>query len=119
VLDLTAYGPDIVIEAAAPQVVRQYVIPLLDCGVDLLVMSAGALVGSASLSDLESALRRNNREVPIAPVPMTASLISFIATPLLPHRTKRFPALDEFHRCVDEILGLLAALLRAGLCYFP
>lgn len=63
VLQLPNYEPDIVIEAAAPQVVRQYTIPLLDRGVDVLVMSAGALVDTAFLSELEQALRRNRRRL--------------------------------------------------------
>jgi aspartate dehydrogenase len=63
VLELPAYGPDIVIEAAAPQAVRLYAIPLLDRGVDLLVMSAGALVDSTFLSEVEAALLRNNRRL--------------------------------------------------------
>ncbi len=63
VLELPLYRPDIVIEAAAPQVVRQYAIPLLDRGVDLLVMSAGALVDSTFLCEVETALRRNNRHL--------------------------------------------------------
>jgi aspartate dehydrogenase len=63
VLQLPCYGPDIVIEAASAQVIRQYAIPLLDRGVDLLVMSAGALADSDFLSELEDALQRNNRHL--------------------------------------------------------
>ena len=63
VLQLPSYGPDIVIEAASPEVIRQYAIPLLDRGVDLLVMSAGALTDSTFLSEVEVALRRNNRHM--------------------------------------------------------
>ena len=63
VLQLPSYGPDIVIEAASPEVIRQYTIPLLDRGVDLLVMSAGALTDSTFLSEVEVALRRNNRHM--------------------------------------------------------
>jgi len=63
VLHLPGYGPDIVIEAASPQVIRQYAIPLLHRGVDLLVMSAGALADGAFLSQLEVTLRTNNRRL--------------------------------------------------------
>jgi aspartate dehydrogenase len=60
ILTLPDYGPDIVIEAASPEVIRQYAIPLLDRGVDLLVMSAGALADGVFLSELEATLRRTN-----------------------------------------------------------
>src|SRR4029453_17935907 len=63
VLDIAAYAPDIVIEAAAPQVVRQYAIPLLNQGMDLLVMSAGALVDAPFLFDLQTVLTRTHRHV--------------------------------------------------------
>jgi aspartate dehydrogenase len=63
VLRLPDYEPDIVVEAAAPQVVRQYAIPLLDRGVDVLVMSAGALSDSAFLLELEQALQRSRRRL--------------------------------------------------------
>jgi aspartate dehydrogenase len=52
-----------VIEAATPQVVRDYAIPLLNRGVDLLVMSAGALVDGGFLSELHAALQTTHRRV--------------------------------------------------------
>jgi aspartate dehydrogenase len=63
VLELAAYAPDIVIEAAAPQVVRQYAIPLLNQGLDLLVMSAGAFVDAPFLAELQTVLTRTHRHV--------------------------------------------------------
>jgi aspartate dehydrogenase len=63
VLNLPEYEPDIVIEAASPQTVRQYAIPLLDRGVDVLVMSAGALADGAFLLELEQTLQRTKRRV--------------------------------------------------------
>jgi aspartate dehydrogenase len=63
VLRLPEYEPDIVIEAASPQTVRQYVLPLLDCGVDVLVMSAGALADGAFLLELEQTLQRSQRRL--------------------------------------------------------
>jgi aspartate dehydrogenase len=63
VLELAGFGPDLVIEAAAPHVVREYAIPLLDQGLDVLVMSAGALADAAFLCELERALQRTRRRL--------------------------------------------------------
>jgi aspartate dehydrogenase len=63
IMDLPEHGPDIVIEAATPQVVRDYAIPLLDAGVDLLVMSAGALVDDGFVSELHVASQATRRRV--------------------------------------------------------
>src|SRR5262245_48481568 len=54
VLDVASYSPDIAVEAASPQVVRQFAIPLLERGLDLLVMSAGALIDVAFLTQLQT-----------------------------------------------------------------
>jgi len=63
VLDLPDYRPDVVIEAAAPQVVREYAIPLLDRGVELLLMSTGALADPEFLCDLYVALERTRGRI--------------------------------------------------------
>jgi aspartate dehydrogenase len=63
VLGVIEYRPDLVIEAAAPQAVRQYAIPLLEHGVDILIMSAGALADLDFVADLHDVLRRRNRRV--------------------------------------------------------
>jgi aspartate dehydrogenase len=63
VLRLPEYEPDIVIEAASPLTVRQFAMPLLDRGVDVLVMSAGALADSGFLLELEQTLQRSKRRL--------------------------------------------------------
>ena len=63
VLQLPDYKPSIVIEAAGPHVVREYIIPLLDRGASVLVMSAGALADTAFLSQVQNALGRSQARV--------------------------------------------------------
>lgn len=62
-LSVLDHKPDIVIEAAGPQAVRQYAIPLLSRGVDVLIMSAAALADPEFLCELEEAVRRTERRV--------------------------------------------------------
>jgi aspartate dehydrogenase len=57
-LRLPDYKPSVVIEAAGPQAVREYLIPLLDHGISVFVMSAGALTDAVFLSHVRNALRR-------------------------------------------------------------
>src|SRR3954469_22502024 len=40
--DLLAQNPKVVLEAASHQAVREHVVPLLDAGVSVIVLSAGA-----------------------------------------------------------------------------
>lgn len=62
-LELVIYGPDLVIEAASQQAVRQYAVPLLESGVDLLLMSVGALADPALLTEIAETARRVGRRV--------------------------------------------------------
>ncbi|MFI5269461.1 MAG: aspartate dehydrogenase, partial [Chloroflexota bacterium] len=62
-LRLTELEPDIVIEAAAQQALRQYAIPLLERGVDLLAMSVGALADPDFLAQLQAAIVRTGRKL--------------------------------------------------------
>jgi len=62
-LRLPELEPDIVIEAAAQQAFRQYAIPLLERGVDLLAMSVGALADPAFMAELEAAIARTGRRL--------------------------------------------------------
>lgn len=62
-LRLPEHEPAVVIEAAAQQAFRQYAIPLLERGVDLLAMSVGALADPPFLAELEAAIRRTGRRL--------------------------------------------------------
>jgi aspartate dehydrogenase len=61
-LTLPDFGPDLVIEAAAQGAVHQYAVPLLERGVDLMLMSVGALADPDFLKTLtETAVRTGRR----------------------------------------------------------
>ena len=62
-LALVAEKPDIVVEAASQAAVRQYVVPLLEAGVDVLVMSGGALADPALMAQVAQAAEANGRRV--------------------------------------------------------
>lgn len=63
VVRLLDHKPHIVLEAATPEAVRQYAVPLLEGGADVLVMSAAALADPAYVSELEAVVRRTGRRV--------------------------------------------------------
>ncbi len=60
---LVDYAPDVIVEAAAQEVVRQWAIPVLESGLDLLVMSVGALADAAFYAQVCEAVRRNKRRL--------------------------------------------------------
>jgi aspartate dehydrogenase len=62
-LDLVDFGAELVIEAAAQAAVRQHAIPLLNRGVDLLLMSVGALADPPYFEAVKAAAKRNGRRV--------------------------------------------------------
>jgi aspartate dehydrogenase len=62
-LDLLAAGPDLFVEAASQQAARQYAIPLLERGVDLLLMSVGALADPDYYAQVSAAASRAGRRV--------------------------------------------------------
>jgi aspartate dehydrogenase len=62
-LDLLADKPDVVVEAAAQAAVRQYAVPLLEGGVDIMVMSVGALADGALLRTITDTAERLGRRV--------------------------------------------------------
>jgi aspartate dehydrogenase len=62
-VELAAFGPDIVVEAASQAVVRASAVPLLERGVDLLLMSVGALADPALYAAVEQAAARAHRRV--------------------------------------------------------
>jgi aspartate dehydrogenase len=63
VMRIVDHQPDLAIEAAGPQAVREYAIPLLERGVDLLIMSAGALADTEFVERLHDVLQRRRRQV--------------------------------------------------------
>lgn len=62
-LDLLTDKPDLVIEAASQAAVRQYAVPLLEGGADIMVMSVGALADGALLGKITDAAERLGRRV--------------------------------------------------------
>ena len=62
-LTLPRYRPDIIIEAASQAAVRQYAVPLLEQGVDLLLMSVGALADPGFYEQVAAAAARAGRRV--------------------------------------------------------
>jgi aspartate dehydrogenase len=63
VMRIIDHQPDLVIEAAAPQVVREYAIPLLEQGLDILIMSAGALADADFVARLHHVLHQHRRRM--------------------------------------------------------
>ncbi len=62
-LDVLTDKPDLVVEAAAQAAVRQYAVPWLEGGADLMVMSVGALADAALLRAIGAAAERSGRRV--------------------------------------------------------
>jgi aspartate dehydrogenase len=62
-LELPQHHPDVVIEAASQQVVRQYALPLLERGVDLMLLSIGALADPSFLARVAETAARAGRRV--------------------------------------------------------
>lgn len=62
-LELVEHRPAIVIEAASQAAVRQYAVPLLERGVDLLLMSVGALAEPSFFEQVTAAAARTGRRV--------------------------------------------------------
>jgi aspartate dehydrogenase len=62
-LTLPDFGPDLIVEAAAQGAVRQYALPILRRGVDLLIMSVGALADPAFLDEVTDAARLSGHRV--------------------------------------------------------
>jgi aspartate dehydrogenase len=62
-LSLPSYGIDLVVEAAAQAAAREYAIPMLEAGLDVMVMSVGALADEAFTDRLRETARRAGRRV--------------------------------------------------------
>lgn len=62
-LDLLADKPDLVVEAAAQAAARQYAVPLLEGGVDVMLMSVGALADPDFLARVAATAERHGRRV--------------------------------------------------------
>ena len=62
-LTLPSYGVELVVEAAAQAAAREYAVPLLEAGMDVMIMSVGALADEALLERLRDAARRAGRRV--------------------------------------------------------
>ena len=61
--DLLAEGPDLVVEAASQEAVREYAEAVLSSGADLVVLSVGALADESLLSRLLRAARSSGRRI--------------------------------------------------------
>ncbi len=60
---LPSHGLDLVVEAAAQAAARQHVVPMLEAGVDVMIMSVGALADEAFYEQVREAARRARRRV--------------------------------------------------------
>jgi len=60
---LLALRPQVVVEAASHDAVREHLVPLLDAGVGVVVLSAGALVDDALRTSAEVAARRSGAQL--------------------------------------------------------
>jgi aspartate dehydrogenase len=63
VTTLPGYGLDLVIEAASQAAARTHALPLLEAGLDLMLMSVGALADEAFYDRLRETARRAGRRV--------------------------------------------------------
>ena len=61
--DLLSSFPDIVVEFAGREAVKQYAIPVLEHGSDLVIASIGALADDEFRRNLEKTARDNHRKV--------------------------------------------------------
>ena len=62
-LQLVAEKPDLVVEAASQAAVRQYAVALLEAGVDILLMSVGALADPSLMERIARAAEEHGRRV--------------------------------------------------------
>jgi len=60
---LLKLSPDVVVEAASQQAVREYGVKILEAGCDLIVMSVGALMDKKLLEQLMEMARRTRRHI--------------------------------------------------------
>ncbi|HZS00611.1 MAG TPA: aspartate dehydrogenase [Chloroflexota bacterium] len=60
---LPSYGLDLVVEAAAQAAAREYAVPMLEAGLDVMIMSVGALADEAFAERLRETARRVGRRV--------------------------------------------------------
>lgn len=63
VAELIGWRPDLIVEAAAPAAVRAHALAILRGGIDLLVMSVGALANGAFLAAVADAARASGQRV--------------------------------------------------------
>jgi len=61
--DLLAQKPDVVLEAASHEAVREHLVPLLDAGVSVIVLSAGALVDEDLRFRAEQAAKQSGAQL--------------------------------------------------------
>jgi aspartate dehydrogenase len=62
-LELLGEKPDLVVEAASQNAVRQYAVAVLEAGADLLIMSVGALADRALMARITDTAERHGRRV--------------------------------------------------------
>jgi aspartate dehydrogenase len=63
VSSLPSHDLELVVEAAAQAAARQHVVPMLEAGVDVMVMSVGALADESFYEQVRTAARRAGRRV--------------------------------------------------------
>lgn len=60
---LLAHGPQAIVEAASHDAVRSHLVPLLEAGVGVVVLSAGAMADDRLRTDAEAASRRSGAQL--------------------------------------------------------
>lgn len=65
--DLIARHPELVVECAGHEAVNQYGAKILDAGIDLLIVSSGALADAGLLNELSTTARHTGSKLLIAP----------------------------------------------------
>lgn len=123
-----AADAELVVEVAGHAALRQYAVPVLEAGKDLLTISVGAFADAAFLDEVTSAAVRTGRRVHVAPGAI-AGLDMISAAALAPidsvrHTTRKNPrafTVEQLDgRTPDrEALLLFDGLARDGVRRFP
>lgn len=71
---LLADDTDIVVEIAGVGAVKEYVVPLLEAGKDVVITSVGALADTALYDAIESAAKKRIEKCTSPPEPSAASI---------------------------------------------
>ena len=130
---LIAQRPEVVIEAASHDAVREFARPLLEQGIPLIILSAGALCDDALRAGLEAAAAKHKAllYVPSGGIGGLDALKAVcvagadcveIAVTKPPAAWKGIPYVEKMHLDLDRLSGpvtLFEGSARAGVPHFP